>query len=233
MEQSLNAPPATTSQSANLRRTTYLRKTMTLFGREHETHVGQRFLLWVDAVGGFLVCLADEVTLGQPDPTRGVDVPILGDLSARHVRIRRDAEGYLAQVRRPIKLNGRPVEDAAPLSADCELEMGAGVRLRFRRPHPLSNTARLQFLSRHRTQPSTDGVILMAESLVLGPGPACHVHCPGWPREVILYRQGAEIWCRATGVLEIDGQRHADGCGRVSLDSHVSGDDFTLSLESL
>jgi hypothetical protein len=206
---------------------------MTLFGRDHEQHAGQRFLLWVDAVGGYLVCLADEVTVGQPDSQRGVDVPILGDLSARHIRIRRDAEGYLAQVRRPIKLNGRTVEDAAALSADCELEMGSGVRLRFRRPHPLSATAQLLPLSRHRTQPSTDGVLLMAESLVLGPGPGCHVICPAWPREVILYRQGGELWCRATGVLDIDGVRHATGCGRVSLDSHVSGDDFSLSLEGL
>lgn len=232
MDQSQLSPQLSSSPPA-LRRTTYLRKSMTLFGRTNEQPVGQRFLLWVDAVGGFLVCLADEVTIGQPDPQRGVDVPILGDLSARHIRIRRDAEGYLAQVRRPIKLNGRVVEDAAPLPADCELEAGAGVRLRFRRPHPLSATAQLFSTSRHRTQPSTDGVLLMAESLVLGPGPQCHIHCPTWTREVILYRVGAgPLWCRAAGTLEIDGRR-LDGCGPVSLDSHVTGDDFSLSLEAL
>ena len=26
--------------------------------------VGRRFLLWIDAVGGYLVCLASEVTFG-------------------------------------------------------------------------------------------------------------------------------------------------------------------------
>ena len=38
------------------------------------------FMLWVDAVGGFWVCMADEVLLGQPVRSGSVDVPILGDI---------------------------------------------------------------------------------------------------------------------------------------------------------
>ena len=56
-----------------------------------------RFLIWVDAVGGYWVCLGDEVLMGQPVQSDQVDIPLLGDLSGRHARIRRDGEGYLIE----------------------------------------------------------------------------------------------------------------------------------------
>ena len=51
-----------------------------------------KFMLWVDAVGGFLVCGADQVRIGQPVHCSSVDIPILGDISSRHASIRRDGE---------------------------------------------------------------------------------------------------------------------------------------------
>src|SRR5262249_20632127 len=36
----------------------------------------QRLLLWVDGVGGFLICLNARITLGQATPDAFVDVPI-------------------------------------------------------------------------------------------------------------------------------------------------------------
>ena len=42
----------------------------------------QNGLLWVDAVGGFLVCLDDQVVLGQPSSGQAIAVPILADLVA-------------------------------------------------------------------------------------------------------------------------------------------------------
>jgi len=41
--------------------------------------IGTRFLLWVDAVGGYLVCLADEIWIGQASIGNPVAVPILGE----------------------------------------------------------------------------------------------------------------------------------------------------------
>jgi hypothetical protein len=51
----------------------------------------KRALLWVDAVGGFLVCLDDVISIGQPSPSESLALPILADLSRRHAIIRRDA----------------------------------------------------------------------------------------------------------------------------------------------
>ena len=51
------------------------------------TKMPDRMMLWVDAVGSYLVCLGDEVVLGQPAADGAApEVPILGDLVAPSCR---------------------------------------------------------------------------------------------------------------------------------------------------
>jgi hypothetical protein len=189
------------------------------------------FFLWVDEVGGFWVCLADEVVLGQAVPSSGADIPIMGDISKRHARIRRDGESYLIGAIREVRLDGRPVSQVGLLGVNNVIEMG-GVRLSFRRPHPLSATARLDFLSGHRTQPSSDAVLLMADTCVLGPKPTSHIVCRNWPGELVLYRHEDELYCRSAGTLEIDGAR-CRGRGPITRNSRIAGDRFSVSLEPI
>jgi hypothetical protein len=191
-----------------------------------------RFVLWVDGVGGYLVCQGNEVTLGQPVPGSHVDVPILADVSRRHARIRRDGENYLLHALRPLKVNGRAIDTSTTLTDGAMIELGHGVKVRFRVPHPLSRTARLDFISHHRTQPSTDGVLLLAESCVLGPSATSHVVCPNLSAEVVLFGQGEQLHCRAAGTFQIDGAT-VEGRGPVGRSSQISGEDFSLSLEAL
>lgn len=193
---------------------------------------GLRFLLWVDAVGGFLVCQGREVTLGQPVPGRHVDVPILGDLSGLHAKIRRDGEGYLVEAIRPTRVDGREVDGVALLDDGAVISMGGGVEVRFRRPHPLSSTARLEIISRHRTQPPVDAVLLLGESCVLGPKQSSHVVCRDWSQEVVIHRQQDELTCCFSGSLEVDGRSY-EGRAPLTHSSRVSGDDFSLTLEPL
>jgi hypothetical protein len=191
-----------------------------------------RFMLWVDAVGGYWVCLGDAVTLGQPVPGADVDVPILGDISSRHATIRRDGEGYVIEAIREVLLDGRPLGKAATLRDGSRIQLGDRVRLRFLRPHALSATARLEFESRHRTQPSADAVLLMADTCVLGPRPHCHVVCRDWPQEVILYRHDDELYCRTVGTFRVDGVS-CQGRSQISRSSQIDGEDFSLSLEPI
>ena len=193
---------------------------------------GERFLLWVDGVGGYLVSLASEVVLGQAAPGNRVDIPIVADISRRHAKIRRDGEGYTIEPLHVLRLNGKAIQTKAILSDGDEIELGSGVRFRFRRPHALSASARLDVISRHRTQPYADSILLMAESCVLGPRWQNHVVCPDWEADVVLYRQDDELYCRAMDAIEIDGEL-CDGRGRLSGNSHVAGSDFSMSLEEL
>ena len=191
-----------------------------------------RFMLWVDAVGGYWVCLADDVIIGQPGDGGGADIPILADISARHARIRRDGEGYLIDAFREVRVGGRPVAATELLSDGSRIEIGSAVKLQMRRAHPLSLTARLDFLSRHRTQPPADAVLLLADCCVLGPQPQSHVVCRDWSREVILFRHEEKLYCQAAGGLEIDGVACRNR-GPLQANSRVSGEGFSFSLEPL
>ncbi|HEX5103983.1 MAG TPA: FHA domain-containing protein [Pirellulaceae bacterium] len=192
-----------------------------------------RFMLWIDAVGGYLVCLGDEVTIGQAVPNNRVDVPILADLSRKHAKICRRGEGYVLEpLGHKLVLDGKPVTGPTLLSDGDEFVLSEAVKLRFRKPHALSASARLEMLSPHRTQPGADAVILMAESCVLGPKWQNHVVCRDWNGDVVLYRSDHNIMCRAMESIEIDGRLH-DGRGPVRPGSHVLGTDFSLSLEAV
>ena len=197
-----------------------------------DVRTGGRFLLWVDAVGGYFVCLGDRVTLGQPAPGCEADVPLLGDLSRRHAVIQRDREGYVIEPLNRVRINGRPLTDPSPLGDGDVIEMGGSVRLRFRRPHALSGTARLDLVSHHKTHPAADAVLLMADSCVMGPAPHCHIVCRDWSQNVILFRHGKALSVRTAGELVID-DRAPTSSGPVTFGSHVEGDDGSFSLEAL
>jgi hypothetical protein len=186
----------------------------------------------VDGVGGFLVCLGEEVIVGQASPGNHVDIPVLGDLSRKHACIRRSGEGYMIEPFQEVAINGKKTIRCTALSDGDELEMGSGVRFRFRRPHALSASARLELLGRHRTQPFADAVLLMAESCVLGPKWTNHAVCRDWSGDVVLYRREGELYCRAVAPIEIDGKR-CDGRGRLEPGSRVVGSDFSMCLEEL
>jgi hypothetical protein len=191
-----------------------------------------RLLLWVDAVGGFFVCLGNEVHLGQAVPDSTIDLPLLADLSRHHATIRRDEEGYTIEPVRDVRLNHQRITTVSWINDGSLIELGPALRLRFSRPHPLSATARLDFISHHRTQPSSSAVLLMADTCILGPGPSNHVVCRGWPHDVVLHRQHGGLYCASTAPLEVDGKSY-QGRAPLNLHSHVAGEGFSFSLEEI
>lgn len=218
-----------------------------------------RFMLWIDGVGGFLVCEGASLVIGQPDPAgqrsrghlcsrsqasapqqpsegeterRGADVPILADISRRHVRIRRIGEDYLLDPLRQVRVNKRAVSVSTLLTDGAELELNPGVRLRFRRPHPLCATARLEFLSQHRTHPPADAVLLAAGTCILGPQPTSHVVCRDWKQPVLLFRREGGWRVRYAGRFQVDGV-WCEGEAEIGPRSQIAGEDFSLYLEPL
>ena len=117
-------------------------------------------------------------------------MPILADLSRRHAVIRREAGAYVLEPLQPVRVDGREITGPTVLADNQLIQLGDNVRLRFTKPHALSATARLDFESHHKTQPSADAVLLMADSCVLGPNRHCHVRCRDWQHDVVLYRHG-------------------------------------------
>ena len=190
-----------------------------------------RFLLWVDAVGGFLVCLDDTIVLGRAGADSNADVPLLGDLARNHATIARDGEGYLIRAVNPTFVNGQAIE-TAPLRDGDVIRLGSSVELEFRQPSPVSATARLQVVSRHRLPLAVDAVILMAETCIIGPSSQAHVAASNIEGPIVLYRQGNGLACRAPGAFEVDGRTCA-ARAPITLQSSILGEGFSFSLEPL
>jgi hypothetical protein len=191
-----------------------------------------RALLWVDAVGGFLVCLDDAIAIGQPSSGESLAVPILADLSRRHAVIRRDAGAYIIEPLQRTLVDGREVKSPTVLADNQLIQLGDNVRIRFNKPHALSATAKLTLESHHKTQPSADAILLMADSCVLGPNRHCHVRCRNWQRDVVVYRQNDKLFCRADEPLSVDGVQ-ATGRSEIQSGARVEGEDFSFAWESL
>ncbi len=198
----------------------------------------RRALLWVDAVGGFLICLDDCIVLGQPSPgdqSAGgsqIAVPILADLSRRHAMIRRDAGAYVLEPLQRTLVDGREIAGPHVLADRQLIQLGDNVRLRFTKPHALSATARLTLESHHKTQPSADAALLMADSCVLGPNRHCHVRCRDWQHDVVVYRQDDRLFCRAAAPLLFDGAP-ADGESEIQSGVRVEGEEFSFTWETV
>lgn len=192
----------------------------------------QRALLWIDAVGGFLICTDDCVVLGQPSPGNPIAIPILADLSRRHAIIRRDAGAYILEPLQKTRVDGREITGPHVLADNQLIQLGDNVRLRFTRPHALSATARLVMESHHKTQPSADAVLLMADSCVMGPSRHCHVNCRNWKHDIVVYRQNDRLYCRADEPLVIDGVE-ASGEQEIAAGIRVEGEEFSFTWEAL
>ena len=113
-------------------------------------------------------------------------MPLLADVSRFHAAIVHNDEGYVVEAGRPLQVNGKLTQRTTLASGD-RLTLGAACQFVFQRPVPQSATAKLELQGGQRLPLSLDGVILMAESLVIGPGPKAHVQCDA-VQPAILYR---------------------------------------------
>lgn len=188
------------------------------------------FMLWIDSVGGFLVVPGERVSVGQADPESRIDVPIVADLSARHLEFLRGSDGWQVVPGGEVSIGDRRLEGPEALVTGDVLSLAGNVRLKFERPHPLSLSARVSIVSRHRTRPWSDGIVLMGETCLLGPRSRDHVQCRGWSSELVLHRKDGELKVRYGEPIEIDG-RPCSGVGAVTTRSRIVGPDFSFSLE--
>ena len=189
----------------------------------------ERFLLWIDGVGGFLVCLGTKVTLGQATQDTYVDIPLFADVSRLHASLTRDTEGYLLEATRSMLVNGTESERVLLQSGD-RITLGGSCQLQFRQPVPVSTSARLDLVSGHRLPLTVDGVLLMADTLVMGPGTQVHVSMPDIMESIVLYRHREGLGVRCTGNFSVNGERCHER-GVLPAHATVTGDDFSFAIE--
>ena len=191
-----------------------------------------RYLLWIDGVGGFLLLTRQAITIGGPTAP-DADIQLLASLSRQHATIHRDDGEYQLEAHGPTRVNHRPVVEWAQLPDGADITLGQNVRLGFHRPTALSGSGRLSFRSDHRPTHSLDGVVLVADTCLLGPGRDCHVRCPEWEDSVILIHRDGEWLVRSPKLsLEINGKNLRGEAG-ISDGQIVTGPDLRFHIETL
>ena len=113
------------------------------------------------------------------------------------------------------------------------IRLGSTVELEFRQPSPVSATARLAIVSRHRLPLAVDGVLLMAETCIVGGSPPGAHPGPGAGRA----RSSSTARATPSGAgppagFDVDGRTCA-ARAPLTLQSSVLGDGFSFSLEPL
>jgi FHA domain len=164
----------------------------------------EQLLLWIDGVGGYLVCLKPRLTIGQSGSDVVADLAIQADISRQHATLERDAEGYSLMGLRPLTVNGQALERAFLRSGD-RLTMGKGCQLLFTQPVPVSGSARLDLVSGQRWRHPVQAALLMAETLVIGPGRQAHVNAEELKEPMILFRHRSGLAARYNGDPKVNG----------------------------
>ena len=191
----------------------------------------KRFFLWIDGVGAWLVCLSPRIAIGQASPESGpVDVPLLADVSRIHATLTRDEESYLLESNRDLQVNGKPVSKIVLRSGD-RIAISSCTMM-FEQPVPECLTAKLTIDGGRRLPMAVDGVLLMADMLVLGPGEKVHIRMPELDQPLYLFRQKDRLGMRWHDEFVVDGQKCKDRA-LLPMQGSVIADAFSFAIEPI
>lgn len=175
--------------------------TMNTASRRRYAMALRRWQLWIDRGGGY------DVLQGQCFSIGGAGRRELADIAVRSPWGRRVATLIRGPGGDSICWECSAGSAAAmPLAPDQELTVpvagnSSEPRLRYRRPCPLSGTAVLTVVPPHRLLGPADGVILLDQTLLIGPEPFNHVRVPALsPQDWVLFQRQQRWWIRGTGV---------------------------------
>jgi len=70
-----------------------------------------RFMVWVDGVGGYMVCADETNSIGQSTQQNDVSIPICGDIHQLHANIQSVDNGHLLHPVGPVSIEQQPVTE--------------------------------------------------------------------------------------------------------------------------
>jgi len=191
----------------------------------------RRNILWIDGAGAWLVCLHSPITIGQASgESSPVDIPLLADVSRIHATLTREDESWLVESTRDMTVNDRPTGRSVLKTGD-RLRLGT-CDLKFSLPVPGSLSGVLKIENGRRLPMAVQGVLLMADMLVLGTGDKVHAPLPGVAQPVYLFRQKDRLGIRWPGPFTIDGEPVRDRA-MLPAEGCVASAEFSFAIEAL
>lgn len=188
----------------------------------------ERFLLWVEGVGTFLLLGAERTTVGRAGSSARPDVALSADIDGIHAEFLRVDHDYFLIPHGPTSVGGRQVERHLLADGD-EVRLGKRSNLTFRLPSKLSPTAVLELGPGLRLEGDVRKIILLDGPLIFGSGAGCHVELKEGNGRVILSATKGGFRCRAPEPVVVDG-RPSDLETTVPPGAHVEAGPLTFTL---
>ena len=152
-----------------------------------------RWRLWVDGCGGYLLMTGVRWSVGGLSPVSTVDICVQADWPRLAGQISRRGADYFWQ--------GQKAADQKILLTDgTQVPVDGSALMTLGKPSQLSDTAVLSLNGPHRFDQHVDGVVLVRETILVGPGSDCHLRCRDASDRVVLQLKGNQ-WYAKAGLL--------------------------------
>lgn len=175
-----------------------------------------RWRLWIDGCGGYLLITGTEWNVGGLNGGSDVDICVQADWPRFAGQISRRGADYFWQ--------GQSSRNEKTLLGDgSQIPIQGSALMTLGKPSQLSDTAVLSLHGPHRFDQHVDGIVLVRETVLVGPGPDCHLRCRDATDRAILQLKNHQWYVKA-GLLG-DFQQLDVGC-RVVIQS------LAMTLES-
>jgi hypothetical protein len=205
----------------------------TVKGNMVATSPCKKYMLWIDGVGAWQLCVGESFVVGAPSfEKKSADIALLANISRMHASVEHSGEEWRLIAHQPTTVSGRTVKQDTVLCSGDEIQLDERVRLGFRIPSILSASAIIDFESDHRPSHSVDGVILLADHCLLGPRRDHHICCTHWPDVVVLYSIDGKLRCRSKAALSINGQIAGDSFD-LKHGCVVTGEELRFRVEQM
>ena len=152
-----------------------------------------RWRLWVDGCGGFLLLPGNRWTVGGIDLESAPQICVRADWPRRAGVIDREGADYFWQS------EPTGAETIAEANAKRELitsgqvlPIGGSAQMTLSCPSPLSTSAMLSLRGQHRFDGHVDGVVLVNETLLVGPSLHSHIQATEFPDQVVLIHRSGD-----------------------------------------
>lgn len=147
-------------------------------------NLGESLQLWIDGCGGFALLPGVCWSVGGAGEPSAVDVAVQADWPRRAGKIQREDTDYFWETDDGCRMLLHPPMTVPIPGSAC---------LTLHRPSPLSRSASLRITPPHRFVGHVDQVILVADSVLIGPSSACHIHCRQLSQRWILTPNGQDL----------------------------------------
>ena len=149
-----------------------------------------RWRLWVDGCGGYLLVTGVQWRVGGLSRASTVDICVQADWPRLAGQISRRGADYFWQ-------GQRSADQKILLTDGTQVPVDGSALMTLGKPSQLSDTAVLALNGHHRFDQHVDGVVLVRETILVGPGSDCHLRCRDASDRAILQLKDNQWYAKA------------------------------------